>query len=76
MQKLVKNCLNGLEINKLKRRFKTFCDKVIKDYKEFLFRLAGRDIPLEWRKQTNYNQRVSAERKVAKLEYKQVSQCK
>ena len=62
-------------MNKLKRRFAHYCLKVNKNYKEFLWRLADKDIPDDWQKTTTYNKRISAARKKARLQKLHVSDC-
>ena len=60
-------------MNKLKRRFAHYCLKVNKSYKEFLWRLADKDIPEGWHRATTYNKRISAARKKARLQKLHVS---
>ena len=62
-------------MNKLKRRLTHYCLKVNKSYKEFLWRLADKDIPEGWHRATTYNKRISAARKKARLQKLHVSDC-
>ena len=59
---------------KLGRKLSDFSRRTQQDYKEFLFCLPDKDIPIEWNKTTAYNKRVSAARKKARLEKEGVSQ--
>ena len=75
MQELVENSLRNFDMNKLKRRFAHYCLKVNKSYKEFLWRLADKDISDAWHRAMTYNKRISAARKKARLQKLHVRRC-
>jgi uncharacterized UBP type Zn finger protein len=66
--------LQNINKTKLGRKLSDFSRKAQQDYKEFLFCLADKDIPMDWNKTTAYNKKVSAARKKARLEKDGVSQ--